>query len=150
MQEKVKTRWGWNEKLQEHQLVEYGTGKYSFTEEEKVSIVSEYVCGHVPASVIDKYHIGTRETLFNWMDKYVNEKELVSLPEESENSETMAKKTPEERLQELEAENKRLQKALELEKLRSKAYDTMINLAEETFNIPIRKKLAPNSKSAPR
>jgi hypothetical protein len=74
------------------------------------------------------------------MDKYVNEKELVSLPEESENSDTMAKKTPEERLQELEAENKRLQKALELEKLRSKAYDTMINLAEETFNIPIRKK----------
>lgn len=75
------------------------------------------------------------------MDKYVNEKELVSLPEESENSETMAKKTPEERLQELEAENKRLQKFLELEKLRSKAYDTMINLAEETFNIPIRKKI---------
>lgn len=74
------------------------------------------------------------------MDKYVNEKELVSLPEESENSETMAKKTPEERLQELEVENKRLQKALELEKLRSKAYDTMINMAEETFNIPIRKK----------
>ena len=74
------------------------------------------------------------------MDKYVNEKELVSLPAESENSEAMAKKTPEERLQELEAENKRLQKALELEKLRSKAYDTMINLAEETFNIPIRKK----------
>lgn len=74
------------------------------------------------------------------MDKYVNEKELVSLPDESENSETMAKKTPEERLQELEAENRRLQKALELEKLRSKAYDTMINMAEETFNIPIRKK----------
>ena len=62
------------------------------------------------------------------------------MPEESENSETMAKKTPEERLQELEAENKRLQKPLKLEKLRSKAYDTMINLAEETFNIPIRKK----------
>lgn len=141
MQEKIKTRWVWNEKLQEHQMMEYGTGKYSFTEEDKISIVSEYVCGHVPASVIvEKYHIGTRQTLFNWMDKYVNEKELVSLPEESENSDTMAKKTPEERLQELEAENKRLQKALELEKLRSKAYDTMINLAEETFNIPIRKK----------
>lgn len=66
-----------------------------------------------------------RQPLFNWMDKHVNEKELVSLPEESENSDTMAKKTPEERLQDLEAENKRLQKALELEKLRSKAYDTM-------------------------
>ena len=79
MQEKIKTRWVWNEKLQEHQMVEYGTGKYSFTEEDKISIVSEYVCGHVPASVIvEKYHIGTRQTLLNWMDKYVNEKELVS------------------------------------------------------------------------
>ena len=43
MQEKIKTRWVWNEKLQEHQMVEYGTGKYSFTEEDKISIVSEYV-----------------------------------------------------------------------------------------------------------
>ena len=52
----------------------------------------------------------------------------------------MAKKSIEERLKELEAENHRLEKALELEKLRAKAYDTMINVAEETFNIPIRKK----------
>ena len=28
----------------------------------------------------------------------------------------------------------------ELEKLRSKAFSTMIDLAEETFNIPVRKK----------
>ena len=38
MQEKIKTRWVWNEKLQDHQMVEYGTGKYSFTEEDKISI----------------------------------------------------------------------------------------------------------------
>ena len=34
----------------------------------------------------------------------------------------------------------RLRKALELEKLRSHAYSTMIDLAEQTFNIPVRKK----------
>ena len=39
-----------------------------------------------------------------------------------------------------DAEIKRLRKALELEKLRSKAFSTMIDLAEETFNIPVRKK----------
>lgn len=43
-------------------------------------------------------------------------------------------------IKELEAENRRLEEALEQEKLRAKAYDTMINLAEKTFNIPIRKK----------
>ena len=47
------------------------------------------------------------------------------------------------------AEIKRLRKALELEKLRSKAFSTMIDLAEETFNIPVRKNLVPNSKLAP-
>lgn len=52
------------------------------------------------------------------MDKYVNEREVVSLPETEED---MAKKTPEERMKELEAENKRLSKALELERLRSEA-----------------------------
>lgn len=140
MQEKTKTRWIWNEDIQDHQLVEYGTGKYSYTEEDKISIVSEYVSSQVPASVIvEKYHISSRQVLFNWMDKYINENELVSLPS-NQDTDTMANKTPEERLKELEAENKRLQKALELERLRSKAFDTMINLAEETFNIPIRKK----------
>ena len=103
-------------------------------------IFSVYFLRLVHSAIVEKYHIGTRQTLFNWMDKYVNEKDLVSLPDESENPDTMAKKSPEEKLRELEAENKRLQKALELERLRSKAYDTMINLAESTFNIPIRKK----------
>ena len=69
----------------------------------------------------------------------MNERESLSLPE-NQASETMAKKNPEDRIKELEAENSRLEKALELEKLRSKAYDTMINVAEKTFNIPIRKK----------
>ena len=151
MREKTYTRWVWNEELQDDQLVENGTGKYHFDEEDKIAIVSEYVGGHVPASeIIEKYHISSRQVLFNWMDKYVNEKELVSLQDETNPSDPMAKKSPEDRVKELEAENKKLQKALELEKLRSKAYDTMINVAEETFNIPIRKNLAPNSSPATR
>ncbi len=39
--------------------------------------------------------------------------------------EDMANKTPEERMKELEAENKRLIKALELKKLQSEAYSTI-------------------------
>lgn len=49
-------------------------------------------------------------------------------------------KTTDERLREKDAEIKRLRKALELEKLRSKAFSTMIDVAEEMFNIPVRKK----------
>lgn len=40
----------------------------------------------------------------------------------------------------LQAQLTQARKEAELEKLRAKAYDTMINVAEETFNIPIRKK----------
>ena len=86
--------------------------------------------------------------LFNWMDKFVNEKELISLSD-NQSDNPMAKKNPEDQIRELKAENKHLEKALELEKLRAKDYDTMIDIAEQTFNIPI-KNLAPNSKSATR
>jgi len=52
MREKTYTRWVWNEELQDEQLVEYGTGKYVFDEEDKIAIVAEYVGGNVPASQI--------------------------------------------------------------------------------------------------
>lgn len=48
-------------------------------------------------------------------------------------------KTSDEEIRKLKAENERLRKELEMEKLRSKAYDTMIDVAEDMFNIPIRK-----------
>ena len=141
MEERMTKEWVWNEALQYHEMREVPSGKFKFTEEDKIAIVAEYIGGHVPASIItEKYHISSRQVLFNWMDKYVNEQELISLQEQTNPSDPMAKKSPEDRVKELEAENKKLQKALELEKLRSKAYDTMIDVAEETFNIPIRKK----------
>lgn len=45
-------------------------------------------------------------------------------------------------------EIKRLKKALGLEKMLSAGYSHMIELAEQQFNIPIRKNLAPNSRLA--
>ena len=48
------------------------------------------------------------------MDKFVNEKGLVSLQDETNPSDPMAKRSFEDRVKALEAENKRLRKALEL------------------------------------
>ena len=81
--------------------------------------------------------------LYGWLDKYLNEKVCVSLQAETDNETDMSRKSKQQLEAELKAakaENKRLQEALELEKLRSRAYDTMIDVAEEKFNIPIRKK----------
>lgn len=125
----------WNEEIQWYEEKEVQTGKYKFTKEDKASIVSEYLTsGRTAQELVDKYHLSSRQVLFGWMEKYLNERELVSLPASEED---MAKQNPKDRLKELQAESELLRKALELEKLRSEAYNTMIDVAEKTFNIPV-------------
>ena len=112
---------------------------YTFTDEDRIQIVREYLESGVAAEkIIKKYHISSRSVLFSWMDKFLNGKD--SLPLQQEPVDDDMAKTKDERLKEKDAEIKRLRKALELEKLRSHAYSTMIDLAEQTFNIPVRKK----------
>ena len=125
----------WNEEIQWYEEKEVQTGKYKFTKEDKASIVSEYLTsGRTAQELVDKYHLSSRQVLFGWMEKYLNERELVSLPASEED---MAKQNPKDRLKELQAESELLRKALKLEKLRSEAYNTMIDVAEKPFNIPV-------------
>lgn len=113
---------------------------YSFTDDDRILIVREYLESGLPAEkIIKKYHISSRSVLFSWMDKFLNERDSLPLQQEPQIEEDMAK-TKDERMKEKDTEIKRLRKALELEKLRSHAYSTMIDLAEQTFNIPVRKK----------
>ena len=113
---------------------------YSFTDDDRLMIVREYLESGLPAEkIIKKYHISSRSVLFSWMDKFLNERDSLPLQQEPEIEEDMAK-TKDERMKEKDAEIKRLRKALEMEKLRSQAYSTMIDLAEQAFNIPVRKK----------
>lgn len=113
---------------------------YSFTDDDRILIVREYLESGLPAEkIIKKYHISSRSVLFSWMDKFLNERDSLPLQQDPQIEEDMAK-TKDERMKEKDTEIKRLRKALELEKLRSHAYSTMIDLAEQTFNIPVRKK----------
>ncbi len=118
--------------------------RYVFDETDKIAIAREYYERKCPASeIVAKYHISSAVVLYGWLDKYLNEKVCVSLQQETDNDTDMSKRSKqqlEEELKAMKAENKRLQEALELEKLRSRAYDTMIDVAEANFNIPIRKK----------
>ena len=52
MEEKRAKRRVWNESLGWYEEREIATGKYKFTEEDKMSIVSEYVSGGRPAHEI--------------------------------------------------------------------------------------------------
>lgn len=140
MKERTRRQWRWDEATQCTVMVEKGIGKYTFTDEDRMSIVSDYIQGLMSSKeIVQKYGLSSRQVLLSWVDKFAKDEDLVSLPAK-QISDDMANLSLEDRLKELEAENKRLQRALELEKLRSKAYNTMIDVAEQTFNIPVRKK----------
>ena len=77
-------------------------------------------------------------TIKNWCATFEAErtqKELIM--EEQRKPEVQVESMSELEMQE---EISRLREALDLERLRSEAYDEMIKLAETRFNIPIRKK----------
>ena len=139
MKHKTRTERVYNEATGWYETREVELKGYIFTDDDRILIVREYLESGVSAEeIIKKYHISSRSVLFSWMDKFLNGKDLLPLQPEPVDDD-MAK-TKDERLKEKDAEIKRLRKALELEKLRSHAYSTMIDLAEQTFNIPVRKK----------
>ena len=141
---KKRTEWVYNPEKSDYEWKEVETDRYVFDETDKIAIAREYHERGCPASeIVAKYHISSAVVLYGWLDKYLNEKVCVYLQPETDNETDMSKKSKqqlEDELKATKAENKRLREALELEKLRSKAYDTMIDVAEANFNIPIRKK----------
>ncbi len=121
----------------EYRYVEKVT--YRYDEEEKIPIVIEFLTGETTVEkMVEKYHICSVQTLYAWVGRYVSQENLLSL--QNQTSDDMANRSKDDQIRELKAALKKAQKEAELEKLRAKAYDKMIDLAEERFNIPIRKK----------
>ena len=103
-----------------------------YSDKFKKSVVKKVLSGHLSqkeASML--YGIKGHSTILKWIRKF-----------DSSNTHEMKKKRtpqPKETTQ-LEAENKRLREELELERLRVLSLNVMIDLAEEHFKVPIRKK----------
>ena len=113
--------------------------RISLEEEDRMQLVAQILRGERTAEDIRRsYGIVSINSVYSWIGKYVCQEKSLSLEEQTE--EDMAKKSKDDQIRELKAQLKQARKEAELEKLRAHAYDTMINLAEETFNIPIRKK----------
>lgn len=110
----------------------------------KIQIVKEIECGELSTHAAQrKYGIQARSTVVNWLRKYGN------FDWENQTPSNMPK-TPEQRIMELEAKVKLLEKQkAQLENQNhisdSKAiiFDMMIDLAEKEYNIDIRKNLPP-------
>lgn len=111
-----------------------------YSDEIKMQVVQEYMNSDMSQrELMLKYSIRGSGCITDWMRKF-GFKEGPKMSK-SKNNTTMSKgrkKTHEELA--LEAKVAELEKALEYEKLRSLALDTMIDIAEDKLKISIRKK----------
>jgi transposase-like protein len=110
-----------------------------YTDEFKFQVIQEYLNTEISYEELKKKHgIRGNSCIPNWMRKFggnnVTDEQISIQKAMSKESE----KTPQER--KLEAKIKELEKALEQERLRTLALNTMINIAERDLKISIRKK----------
>ena len=110
-----------------------------FTDEFKFQVIQEDLNTDITLEELKKKHsIKGNSCIPNWMLKFGTSQVTV---EQINLQRTMLKeeeKTPRER--KLEAKVKELEKALEQERMRTLALNTMINIAERDLKISIRKK----------
>ena len=107
-----------------------------FSQQDRDRIVREFLSeGHNAKEVASHHGLSGAQVLYQWVGHYIEETQIMRKTKDFTDEEFKAM-TPQEQFQEL----KRLKKALELEKIRTEAYNHMIDLAEQQFNIPIRKK----------
>lgn len=112
-----------------------------FSETFKLSVLREYYSSGLSQYAISKKYSLDHGCLYRWRKEYpITSKEL-SLPSSIIDSFNMSEKQPglteTEKLQKRIAE---LQHSLELEKMRSRAFEKMIEIAEEEEGISILKK----------
>jgi len=105
-----------------------------YTDEFKKKVVNEVLKGLISKEEARRrYGIRGNSAVLNWIRKFDTTKTGFCMPRKNYE---ISRKSREE----LEAENLRLKQELEEERLRNRALNVMIDIAERQFNIPIRKK----------
>ena len=118
-----------------------------YTKEHKLAIVEAYLKDHIPVYELSEEFGVSDVSIWRWVRNFTPENvpsHTYSLREKVKTILPMSKKLPKEttteELQRLREENKRLSEALRMAEWMNHAKDVMIDEAEKTFNIPIRKK----------
>lgn len=111
-------------------------------DEAKLAIVRDYMENHLsPEEVVLKYHLNNKYLFYQWVGQYVGKSLSLSEPKETDLDMRKQKDSLDALSdQEKDLRIKSLEKALEMEKLRSRGFEVMIDVAEKQLNIPIRKK----------
>lgn len=105
-----------------------------YTDEFKKRVVNEVLNGLISKEEARRrYGIRGNSAVLNWIRKFGSTKTGIYMPRKRQETTTKTR-------EELEAENLRLRRELEEERVRNRALNVMIDIAERQFNIPIRKK----------
>ncbi|SHL23967.1 transposase [Xylanibacter ruminicola] len=137
--------------LQEMAL-KHRSAKHHATYEQKSMIVRQYLQNHVPVAQLSRDFGVCTLTIHRWINAFASGK--MKIPPEKSNGTSDIKQNPPnmskkslkpveseaEELARLREENKRLAEALKMAEWMNHAKDVMIDEAEKTFKIPIRKK----------
>jgi transposase len=110
-----------------------------YTDEFKLRVVKEFLSTDITQRELKlKYGFKGGSTLYKWISKFD-----IPKPDDEffKKQGVMSKEVKKSKSEiELESRIEKLEAELEHEKLRTEALSTMINIAEDRFNIPIRKK----------
>lgn len=113
-----------------------------FSDEFKLKVAKEYLSTSVSQKELkEKYGFSGNDNISRWMKQFglkqPNESDIILIKEMTKS------KAKSRREGELESKIEKLEKQLELSELKTRALDTMINIAERDMNIAIRKKPGP-------
>mgnify|MGYP001277169427 CR=1 FL=1 len=111
----------------------------------KMKVIREVLSGHITKEAARrKYRLGGKSAVLLWMRKFgiVNEPipKIKPIMEPKRHAQSKDEKVNSAEIAVLKKKIEELELNLEYERLRTEALDTMIDLAEARFNIPIRKK----------
>lgn len=111
-----------------------------YSRELQLSIVSEYLSGGISKyALCKKYNIPSSSILNKWLRTFVGEETIGSFMKKEDKGSVPAEGLSTE-VARLKKELKEAKLALYQAQMRAEVYDTMIDVAEEMFKIPIRKK----------
>lgn len=111
-----------------------------YEESYKLKVVKFYFDhGEDRKATLDEFGID-HSNLRDWLRRYPEKKKVVTLLDQIEKDMAKSYRELPKDASAAQAEYERIQRELELEKLKTAALNTMIDLAESDFKIPIRKK----------
>lgn len=121
--------------------MKYSKKKYNYySDDERMSYIREYLSTSETKYQFAKRTGICRRLLILWLDKYHINDKVMSTDHPSFNKYSAESLNElEKELAALRAENRKLQRALQEESLRHEACEELINLAESTYHIKVRK-----------